>query len=551
MILFYNIVQVLARSSHAVRWEGILVFQFIDSAEIGTIPVNVDDRRCADLCSTLRFAKQALGGATAAGLVQGEIAIMDEQPNILFVMSDQFNARCFSYVGHPDAKTPNLDRLAADGVRFENAYTQSPICTPSRISFLSGLYPSTHGYYGLYGCEPAQPMTNLFEHFADHGYRTGALGKLHTPRYWIERSCQFVYDEFIEHPKYLEAVGLYDVNDNRRFSGWRDGQASTLPLEHSCEAVLAKQAIRFIRNQGEPADRGRNDAPWLAWVSFSRPHSPLTPSEPFASMYAPDSVTLPPSADLDYLATQPHRIRQVPRTHAAPEPGDVETMLSAYLGLVSQVDYGIGLILDELDSQGLLESTVIVFTADHGDYAGEFGLWSKFGGISTRAITRVPLIVRLPDGARKDVTESGIVETIDLFPSLSEIAKIEMPDHVQGRSFSPLLQSADSTPIRDSALTENARRKAIATREWRYVANIGDQPHELYDQINDPWEMRNVIDDPAYAEIAQDMLRRLLDRIVCARRPITMFDHGAWRHEYDRDGRSPMSPLPDGGDIHD
>ena len=119
---------------------------------------------------------------------------MSNKPNVLFLFADQFNARCLSAAGHPDVKTPNLDRLANGGTRFENAYVQNPICTPSRMSFLSGLYASTHGYYGLYGREPDQQLTSMFSYFKEHGYRTGALGKLHTPRYWIERDCQFVYD---------------------------------------------------------------------------------------------------------------------------------------------------------------------------------------------------------------------------------------------------------------------------------------------------------------------------------------------------------------------
>ena len=442
-------------------------------------------------------------------------------------------------------KTPNLDRLADEGVRFENAYAQSPICTPSRVSFLSGLYPSTHGYYGLYGREPDSALTNLFGYFAEHGYRTGALGKLHTPRYWIERSCQFVYDEFIEHPKYLEGAGLYEANDNRRFTGWRDGEASTLPLEHSAEAVLAKQTIRFLRNQGEPADRGDDNAPWLAWVSFSRPHSPLTPSEPYASMYPPELLTLPPSASADALAQQPHRIRQIPKTHQPPEVGEVETMLSAYLGLVSQVDYGIGLILEELAQQDQLENTLIIFTADHGDYAGEFGLWSKIGGISSRAITRIPMIVRPPDKALARQVNQEIIESIDLFPTLCDLAGVPQANHLQGQSFAPLLaQQNEATSIRTSALTENVYRKALATQRWRYVANVGDQPDELYDQQNDPWEMSNLINDPQYSQIAQEMLRTLLKRVTQARRPITINNNG-WRHTYDRDGRAFVPEVDD------
>ena len=475
------------------------------------------------------------------------MTLNDIRPNILFLFSDQFNARCFSCAGHPDVKTPNLDRIASEGVRFENAYTQNPICTPSRVSFLSGLYPSTHGYYGLYGREPDQRLTSMFAYLKEQGYRTGALGKLHTPRYWIEKDCQFVYDEFIEHPKYLEGAGYYDTNDNRPFTGRRNGEPSTLPLEHSCEVVLAKQTIRFLRNQGEPADRGEDDAPWFAWVSFARPHSPLTPSEPFASMYSPENITLPPSADSQAIASQPHRIRKVPHTHQPPKTEDVEKMLPAYLGLVSQVDYGVGLILDELERQGQLDNTIIVFSADHGDYAGEFGLWSKYGGISSRAITRIPMLVRLPGKPTPGRVTDEIIEAIDLFPTLCDLADVPVPDHLQGRSFVPLL-SGDPEPVRQTALTENVYRKALATKQWRYIANIGDQPDELYDQINDPWEMNNLIDDPQYADLAHQLLRALLDRLAHAGRPITMFNNAKWRHAYDRDGRATVRDVYDSRD---
>jgi arylsulfatase len=464
-----------------------------------------------------------------------------ERPNVLFLFSDQFNARCLSGAGHPDVSTPSLDGLAAGGIRFTNAYAQSPICTPSRVSFLSGLYPSTHGYYGLYGREPAAPMTSLFEYFAEQGYRTGALGKLHTPRYWVERHCQFIYDEFIEYPKYLEGAGLYEQNDNRRFTGWRDGQPSVIPLEHSCEVALAQQTIRFLRNEGEPADRGERDAPWLAWVSFSRPHSPLTPSEPFASMYSPAELSLPPNATPEVLRQLPQRMRKVPGLGRPPELEEARTMLAAYLGLISQVDYGIKLILDEVAATGLGENTIIVFTADHGDYAGEFGLWSKYGGISSRAITRIPMILRLPDGRLAGTVTDEIVEAVDLFPTLCELAGLAVPNHLQGMSFVPLLQP-EPRPIRDTALTENAYRKALASKEWRYVANTGEQPDELYNQIEDPWERHNLIDDSRYTSVATDMLRKLLSRLATARRPVTMFNDGRWQHRYDRDGRA-VEPL--------
>lgn len=472
-----------------------------------------------------------------------------DQPNVLFLFSDQFNARFLSCADHPDAKTPHLDSLAERGMRFENAYTQSPICTPSRMCFLTGLYASTHGYHGLYGREPECRFTSMFKYFREAGYRTGALGKLHTPRYWIERDCQFIYDEFIEYPKYLEGAGLYDDNDNRRFTGWKDGQHSSIPLEHSCEVVTAKQTIRFINNEGEPSDRGDRTAPWFAWASFSRPHSPLTPSEPYASMYPVGSFKLPPSARPEAIAMQPHRIREVPHTNEAPNPGEVETMVSTYLGLISQVDHGIGMILNELEQQNLLDTTIIIFSADHGDYGGEHGLWSKIGGISSRAITRIPFLLSFPKKIPTNEVSDEIVESIDLFPTLCELADIPLPDHLQGKSMVPIMRE-EPKPIRDSALTENAYSKAIATKNWRYIANAGGKPDELYHQIEDPWEMNNLIENPQYSRVAHDLLRKLLARVAYARKPVTMFEDGKWEHTYDRDGRvgNPLSYTTD--DTH-
>ena len=124
---------------------------------------------------------------------------------------------------------------------------------------------------------PVNPSPVCSDTSGGKGYRTGALGKLHTPRYWIEQHCQFVYDEFIEHPKYLEGAGLYEVNDNRRFTVGKGMENSMLPLEHSCEMALAGQALRFIRNEGKPSDRGENDAPWFAWVALHGPINPIRP----------------------------------------------------------------------------------------------------------------------------------------------------------------------------------------------------------------------------------------------------------------------------------
>jgi choline-sulfatase/uncharacterized sulfatase len=445
-------------------------------------------------------------------------------PNVLFIMADQHNARCLSCAGHPDVQTPTLDRLAAEGLRFSHAYANNPICTPSRLCNLTGQYPSAHGYYGLYGAEPATPHYHLMQHFGQAGYRTGAVGKLHTPRYWLERHLQFVYDEFIEFPKYLEAVGLYEQNDNRGFvlGAHGEGQTSLLPLEHCCERVTAQQAVRFIRNEGEPKDRGPDGAPWALWLSFSRPHEPYTPSEPFASRYDPEDITLPDRGD-----------------YGCPDEPRLRRVVARYLGLVSQVDQAIGLVLEELARRAELEHTIIVYTSDHGDYAGQYGRFEKVGGISFSAICRVPLIFRYPTAISAGRLCDDLVESVDLFPTLCKLAGLTVPNTVQGRAI-PAITGDDSIPPRDSALTENVWRKALQTSRYRFVANLpgNHERDELYDCQQDPLELQNLVDDPAYRGVRQELQRQLLDRIVHAAHPVTFLDGGWHAHQYDLESRA-------------
>ena len=459
------------------------------------------------------------------------------RPNVLVLYSDQFNARCLSAAGHPDVRTPSIDDLCSQGVRFTNAFAQNPVCTPSRVSFLTGLYPSTHGYYGLYGREPEPRYSTIFTHFAAHGYRCGAIGKLHTPRYWIERQCQFVYDEFVEFPKYLEGAGLYDQNDNRKFTGQRDGSASALPLERSCEAALVSQFKRFVANQGEPNDRGDGSAPWLAWASFARPHSPITPSEPFASMYDPREIELPPSADPATWKGLADWSREVPGFRGEPDEPTLRNVVAKYLGLVSQVDWGVGQIVSHLAEQGALDNTIVVFTADHGDWAGEMGIWSKTAGIRNSAVCRVPLVVRVPDGGARGGVVPDMVETIDVLPTLCDLAGIEGKVPAQGVSFAPRIGGAGG-PRREDALTENAVRKALTTPKWRYLSNAPGQKDELFDREANPWETHNLIDDPELAPVVSALRASLLRRLAAARLPVVGYDASEWRHDYDQDGFS-------------
>lgn len=455
---------------------------------------------------------------------------MSKKPNIMMVYCDQLNARFLGLYGNSDIKTPHLDSLAEKGFVYDNAYCNNPICTPSRMSILTGLYPSTHGYYGLYGKEPRN-LTSMFKYFSELGYRTGALGKLHTPRYWVERESDYVYDEFLEFPKYLEGAGWYDDNDNRFHDGVVSGKPSKLPYEHSCESVLAKLTLRFANQQVERNEKIKPDEPWFAWVSFARPHQPYTPSEPFASMYNPDEINLPPVSD-----SEKEKVREM---RSEISESRLRDCVAAYMGLVSQIDHSIGRIVDGLKENGQLDNTIMIFTTDHGDFAGEHGLYSKIGGISYRAVTRVPLFFvdfRNPLIGRSD----HLIESVDVFPTICDMAGFEIPDTVQGLSFLNHMQGEDRE-LRESALTENVHRKALATKRFRYVSNLEGEKNELYDLMNDPYELINLIDSEEYRSVAAELSDSLLKRVSQARKPYNTINGFWYDHLYDADGRMNMN----------
>ncbi len=336
------------------------------------------------------------------------------RPNVLFLISDQHNAKVLGHKGHPDVRTPHIDRLAAEGVRFDNAVTANPICTPSRVSFLSGQYCHNHGYYGLSGPNPGG-LPNLFGHLRRFGYATAAMGKIHCPADWVEDDCD-VFHETVgcsrdgqskAYAKFLIDQGVDHLEDHQalpEFGGRgrqkMDGRRSPLTFEQSQEGWIADTAIDFMK--GAQA----NDQPFVIQASFPRPHQCATPSEPFWSWYEGRELTVPPNAEYDLKAAgkAPHLIamhehwKEHDWFHFEPKTYEAARYrkMRSYLGAVSQVDAAVGKMLEHLDAAGLAENTVVIYTSDHGDYYTEHGIMEKAPGICADAITRIPFIWRAP-----------------------------------------------------------------------------------------------------------------------------------------------------------
>jgi arylsulfatase len=467
---------------------------------------------------------------------------MATHPNILMVLADQHNAGWLGCAGHAQARTPNLDAFAASGVRFANAYAQNTICTPARISILSGQYCHNHGYYGLSG--PSAPAPgNLFRHLRAHGYRTAGYGKLHlptSPRNWVADDVDAFGDTYemadgqFGRSRYLdelEQLGLRDKEDSwHNVSGvygpgsiHLDAMPSKLPYAHTQEVWCARQALRFI--DAAP------DTPFCIQVAFQRPHHPLLPQARFWDLY-PEDIALPDALGELPAHRAPHFRTQWTLHHDGPwEYGaDGEEIAAGFrrawrgtMACVSQVDDVFGMLLQGLEDRGLAGNTLVLYSSDHGAYHGIHGLREKAPGICSDAVCRVPLLWRVPDAV--PAVRDALVEAVDLAPTLVSLCGLPPMDGADGVDVTPLLRG-DTAPVRRAAVTENPWSKAIRWDRWRLVHYPramfdGADEGELYDLDADPGETRNLYHDPAARDTVAEGRRLLMDWLIETTRTVT------------------------------
>jgi choline-sulfatase/uncharacterized sulfatase len=504
-----------------------------------------------------------------------------ERPNVLFLFSDEHNAKCLGHAERSQVSTPALDRLAAEGVRFTHAVAQNPICTPSRISFASGQYCHNHGYYGLAG-QPETPdllqhVPHVYGHFKAADYRVGVLGKSHLPPGWVEASCDcFVQHKDPDHgyPAFLCRNGIpveqsgalswtrkIQADGVRRFSN--DFGPDELPHEYSMERWQALQAIDFLKTSAD------DEAPFFLQVGFQRPHTPCVPSPEFWEMYPEESLREPPSAEVDLSGKSPamrrkrRQLETLPPEHFVSAPRTYPAMRRryqrAYFGCITQMDRAIGEILDALERTGLADNTIVVYSTDHGDFAGEHGLTEKAPGIGADAVCRIPFLWRWPNHLPAGHCCDQLVESVDLAPTLCALAGLPSMPTADGQDLSQLLQGG-AAAVREIAVTENPWSRSVTDNRYRLVlypkALYGGQPTgELYDLQNDPWEMSNLYDDPAYAGVVNRLRHQLLDHLITTTRigsahpPLdpggAPYGKGteAKRHHVDADGKRGASYL--------
>lgn len=442
------------------------------------------------------------------------------RPNILVLMTDQHRADCLGCYGHPLLKTPHLDGLAAEGVRFTRAYTAAPQCCPARISFITGRYPHTHRVRWNNVELPADEVT-LPSLLREAGYRTAAVGKMHftPPRFNPGFDEMLLAEERRlgeedDYGRYLRQLGWHErpaAKDMERFRRDFTVGTSPLPEEQHDVAWVADRAIRFLEEQVA------TQAPFFLWASFIPPHTPLTPPEPYDRLYDPDEVPMPRrvAGELEQKPA-PQGEKAYKQGFATASDETIRLNISHYYGLITLIDTHIGRIIERLGSLGLAKDTVVVFISDHGEMLGDHWQLRK-GQYLYEGNTRIPLIFRLPDGDGAGRSLGHFANTVDVMPTLLDLAGLPAPQGVQGRSLLPLLRG-EEVPWQDAVFSElgpdDRRVKMVRTADWKLVYYWPSGEGELYHLTDDPDEFNNLFARPVCGAVQRELERRLLDWMI-------------------------------------
>jgi iduronate 2-sulfatase len=399
---------------------------------------------------------------TAASKTSPRIQASEMQPektNVLFLAADDLRPELGCY-GHPLARTPNLDRLAARGVRFNRAYCQEAICSPSRASLMTGMRPDSLGVVEnvTYFRDVKPDVVTLAQHFREHGYETVYMGKIYHGRMTDEEKSWSRKPTFGKRYLPRPAQG-YQLPENRellkseraRLTA-KYGELAQWGLVHANVTECADVPDNAYQD-GVTADaavltlREVKDKPFFLAAGFYKPHLPFIAPKKYWDMYEPADMILAdnPFKPKDAPSIGLHASFELRTRGGVPKYGPIDDELSrhllhAYLSCTSYVDAQVGKILEELDRLGLRDNTVIIFWGDHGWHLGEYGIWGK--ATNYEIGTRVPLIIS-PPGGRPGAESDALVELIDMYPTLCEMTGIPLPDHLEGSSFAPLVADPD------------------------------------------------------------------------------------------------------------
>ncbi len=430
---------------------------------------------------------------------------MADQPNILLITSDQQRGDWLRVAGHPLIQTPHIDHLADEGVTFTRGYSECPVCIPARYVMMTGLHPETMQLRA--NKNVPMPIADTLPYLLGRaGYQTQSVGKLHfTPQracYGFDNTivCEAGrmpggddYHRWLQTTPYAGQERMHGLGNNMVQS-----RRSLVPESHHVTTWTVSESLNYL-------DRRDPTRPFFLYTSFTKPHSPFDPPAPFDTMYDPDQVPDPYATDIDPLALPPS-LRGLPQTYGWDRlsPAEVRRIRAHYMGEISHVDAQIGRLLGGLAWRGLLENTLVIFTADHGDMMGDRGLFFKT--TFYEGSMRVPYIMSLPRRWRSRATGCVVdapVGLMDLLPTILEAAGVEDTRPRDGVSL--LGFGRGEAPFERRVVhsvygsTEQDVRHCVTDGVTKFIWNRRGGMEEMYRPADDPGETRNLAADPANA----------------------------------------------------
>ena len=424
----------------------------------------------------------------------------DDRPNVLYLAVDDLNDWIGALGGYANVQTPNLDRLAARGVTFSQAYTPAPLCNPSRSAVLTGYYPTTSGVYkNTEDWRVAVPdAVTLPELFKENGYETVGGGKI---LHWNDRA---IWDEY--HPRIPNPTPTADVRqDESSSTGFFSWASLDVPDEEMSDGLITSWAADYLHEQ--------HDSPFFLACGVFRPHIPLEVPQQYYDLYPLNEIELPEvlANDLDDLPDAGLALAQTDEINAELlEDGNREELIQGYLASVTFADAQIGKVLDALESSEYADNTIVALWSDHGMHFGEKTHWKK--GTLWEEATRVPLIVAGPGVAEPGSTSEHPVDLVSLYPTLADLCNLPVDESLDGVSLRPLLEDPDAE-WNYPALMNFRDANAVRYEHWRYI-RYGDGSEELYDHRTDPNEWTNLANDPSYDAVKAELAAMLPEKMA-------------------------------------
>lgn len=417
-----------------------------------------------------------------------------EKKNVVFLICDDLNCDLGSY-GHPLVKTPNIDRLAEQGTRFDRAYCQYALCGPSRASFLTGLYPDQTLIHknAIYIREHIPNVTTVSQMYRNNGFFATRIGKLY--HYNVPKHIGTSGHDDPYSWNYTINPRGRDVEEESKIFTLKPGTfGATLSWlaangtdEEQTDGMIADAAVAELQRYH------REDRPFFLAVGLFRPHTPYVAPKKYFDMYPLDQIVVPEvPGGYDKTIPEP-ALKSIRRKKEQINLADdlAKQAIQAYYATISFADAQVGKVLETLETTGLAKDTVVVFTSDHGYHMGEHGHWQKTTLFENA--TRVPLIISSPDQRDKGGVVTSPVEMVDIYPTLAELSGLEAPDFLSGVSLAASMDNSSVKP-RESALSQYMQGYSIRTERFRYTewGEKGAEGVELYGCQDDPEELKNL-----------------------------------------------------------